>query len=193
MKLVALIILTRSFKGFVNETIIMKFIHHGMEKADITTISTICLPISLILIISSQKFISKGKYLKYYHLIYIISGLLCFWRFIILQDFMATGNKSRAYWLLVLNGILDTVCVLDFVFLFAFLNLIVDERIGATMITIFTSIMNSSATLPRTIGLKLTDHMNYNVLAGFGFTGFAIALFTSFFIAKQLDATDPSA
>jgi hypothetical protein len=66
----------------------------------------------------------------------------------------------------------------------------VDEKIGATLITIFTSINNSSAEFPRTIGLKIIAHINnFNFFTICIFVIGGVILFCTYSMGGTLDVT----
>jgi hypothetical protein len=96
--------------------------------------------------------------------------------------------QSRALTYKFLLSILASFGDYSFIFWYGKLNTIVDEAAGATLITIFTSINNSSTELPRTLGLKLVAIVSSFNLYAFAvyILGTVILVFTMG-LSKELD------
>lgn len=87
--------------------------------------------------------------------------------------------------------ILYSFTKLKYVFLMGFRNLIVDEELGSTSMTLITSTWFLSLAVPNTIGLWMVEILNYDFFMLIGLAGVTWGLCTSWKTAIWLDQVDP--
>jgi hypothetical protein len=92
---------------------------------------------------------------------------------------------------ILLECIFYSFTKLKYVFLMGFRNLIVDEELGSTSMTLITSTWFLSLAIPNTIGLWLVEVMNYDFFMMIGLTGVTWGLCASWKTAIWLDSVDP--
>jgi hypothetical protein len=73
-----------------------------------------------------------------------------------------------------------------------FRNIIVDEELGSTSMTIITSTWFFSLTIPNTIGLYLAEKFNYDFYSIFCILMIFVCLWKSWPMAVEFDQADPN-
>lgn len=183
--------ITNCFPYFYSEALTLSYINNGIDKTTLVNLSTFLIPISLVVSCLSNRFMKKEKLVTYYHLLNLFSAVTEFLNLIIFFYLERSHNTSGVLKLLYLLGILGSIGDQTFNFLFAKVNNIIDEELGSTSITVFTSISNSSSALPTTIGLKLVKYVNFHVFCwSFAIINLFI-LIAKFKFAKESDSNNP--
>jgi len=188
---IAYLLLTRSFEGLINDTCTFKMVELGFDKNTLILIFTLNLPVVILVPYLTRGHVKTGTMLRKYH---GLMGVVCIC--ITLKYSMTVLIRSFGYtnWIIALAYIESfaySVTKMKAVYLLGFRNVIVDEELGSTSTTLFTSTYYMAASMPNSIGLKLAHHINWDLFAlgciGVSFT----ALFSAWGWAKELDATNP--
>lgn len=185
--------ITNFFQTVVDSSISFKFIEKGFHKADLININTITTPFAILLLFFSTTCMFKNYLLRSRHLIIMIMFILSIYNFWTLLNYLENENSDLAYTRLFLSSMFGIISEFNFIFWYGFLNTILDEEMGATSITIFTSLNNASTAIPSTIGLKMVDVVsNYQKFGVTCYIAGFVVLMATFPLAKNLDKTRKS-
>lgn len=182
--------ITNCFTSFYGEALTLKYIINGIDKTTLVNISTMIGPIGLIISCLSNKFMKKDKLCYFYHIASLFDSVISIGSLLILAYLEKTKNVEMAVRFLYLIGIFGTIGDQASNFLMAKVNNIVDEELGSTSITVFTSILNASGSIPTTIGLKIVKYFNFHVFCWIFALLNIIVLAWKFKEAKRMDLLD---
>lgn len=157
-------VLTRISDGFYGEALNLQFIKNGISRTTLVNIGTILTPISIIIACLCNKFLVKGKLIQYYHNLKTIGwviSLLNYWIYIYLAS---TKNVDATIKFIFIINFIGIMSDQTFNFFFGFVNLIIDEEMGSSSITVMTSMWNISNSVPNTIGLALLKKISFHSL-----------------------------
>lgn len=175
------ILVTRSFESLINEPTKLKMMEYGVDKNTLVNLTGLVVPLEIILSVVSKKYLVKGKMIKYYHFFLSLVGVSILFKYainkylLVLDLVNKDGTKKDlpglAMFLIVFESIFYCVTKLKYVFLMGFRNLIVDEELGNTSMTLVTSTWFLSLAIPDMLGLWMIDFMNYDLFMLIGLVG----------------------
>jgi hypothetical protein len=182
--------LTRICRGFYGEALSLQYINNGLERTTLVNIGTLITPIALIIACFSNKFLKKGKLMQYYHNVKMYGWLIEVFNYLVYLYLVHSKNVDVTVWLIVLVNMIGIIADQTFNFFFGFVNLIIDEEMGSSSITVMTSIWNISNDVPNTIGLSILKRVNFNVLIITCLVIGMVILLWQRKTAKLIDASD---
>lgn len=169
--LIAYIFATRIFVNMCLESLQLKLIRNGyqnMLRTDLSSIDIFVYPITLAVSCFSIKFIKQGKIINVYHWMMLVVVLVGFFKYVSFRYLIATKDTQGTYYLLVITSIFNAFN-LSTGFLIGYYNLIIDKSVANTSITCLIALMNQTGSLPKTLGLYLTDKVDFDHLVYFAF------------------------
>jgi len=187
--LIIFMLITNGSSKFVSSIFTLKFVRSGFERAIIVNIDTIIVPLSLIASIYLSHFLKKGKLLQIYILSLILLLLVSCLTFAILIYWESTHSKLWVIVSLIFTNLL-AIPAMPLSYIYSFINLVVDESLGSTGITLFTTLWNVSNNVPNTIGLSIVEHVDFGIYAGIVLGISAVVLSFSVNIARKMDRDD---
>jgi hypothetical protein len=100
------VFLTRFTQGFYGEVMTLQFLSAGIDRTTIVNIGTVLTPLALLTNCLSNKFLTKGKLVQYYHNIKIYGWVMNLLNFILLIYLNQSKNTDAGVWLIfILNAI----------------------------------------------------------------------------------------
>lgn len=163
----AYILLSESAVVLIRDSITLKLIQNGIEKAELATLETPTVLFRFLFCFVVSYFIASHQNLKRYHFAKIYNMLTYIFLFYTLKHLISSKNKRLALEEILTFNILKIFSVVENVLIFAFLNDKIDEEMGATGITIMLCIGNFSNIVPKTIGYQIVgvikDYEGYAV------------------------------
>lgn len=190
-KFIIFIILSRFVFYLTPEIMFLEFIKNGIERSTLVNINSIFIPVTLIIKILSSKVIVGGKLLTYYHWIMFLSFIILWIQFFNLITFLKDFNEIRALTIQIFTTFFFSIQILDGDLLFGFSNLVVDEKYGSTGMTLMMSILNCSTLLPKTIGFKMVQYIDFRYFAVGSFLVYLVCWAGTYSTARFLDMCDP--
>jgi len=158
----------------------------NMGRSTITIIDACVYPFTVLMNYLIVYFINKGKIMKMYHLNLVVVLSVSFYRYFNILDLMANRDLSRA----IISRILISPFIgIEFTnnFLFAYYNLIVDERYGTSSLSLLSCMADQTVTISNTIAFMLMQYMGFKIYALTVLTIQAIILITTYSRALLLD------
>lgn len=175
------ILVTRSFESLINEPTKLKMMEYGVDKNTLVNLTGLVVPLEIILSVASKKYLTKGKMIKYYHFFLSLVGVSIVFKYLINKyllrlDLVGSDGRKKelpnlAMFLIVFESIFYCVTKLKYVFLMGFRNLIVDEELGNTSMTLVTSTWFLSLAIPDMLGLWMIEFMSYDLFMLIGLVG----------------------
>lgn len=175
------ILVTRSFESLINEPTKLKMMEYGVDKNTLVNLTGLVVPLEIILSLASKKYLTKGKMIKYYHFFLSLVGVSIVFKYLINKyllrlDLVGSDGRKKelpnlAMFLIVFESIFYCVTKLKYVFLMGFRNLIVDEELGNTSMTLVTSTWFLSLAIPDMLGLWMIEFMSYDLFMLIGLFG----------------------
>jgi hypothetical protein len=188
--LITYICLTRVCGGFYGEALTLKFLDHGIERTTLVNIGTVLTPVGLVAACLCNRYMKKGMLVQYYHKLKVYEWMMNALSFLSYLYLARTKNIVAVEWSIFILGILTAVSDQAFNFFFGFVNLIIDEELGSSSITVLMSIWNASRDVPNTNGLKMVKWVNFNVFIVSLMAVNLALLIWQWKTAKMIDMTD---
>jgi len=178
-------------ENMIKEVVAYKKFDLGVNKNTVVAIDTAMFPVSLAVGFLCHKFMHKGYLLiiaTVMSLGKVAEGLSKFFMLDYIQDDNDPNGSTVVIWMF-LNHLFKSLLVASDC-LHAYINTIVDVRVGSTMLTIFTLFINIISVFPKTIGLSLAPHFEFRSLVLSSHLLEIIVLVGLLFVARYLDKLD---
>lgn len=185
------ILLMRFCMGFYGEAMLLKYINQGLSRVTIVLINSIVHPLVVIGHCVASKYIKQGSNIQYFQKISTYGFFITCCNFMLLIYFHHSKNLNLVSYLYLVVHLTMVISEQAFLFMFAFVNTIVDEELGSSSITLIMCIWNFTHNVPNSIGLKTLRHVNFFVYEAFfvGLHGFMVLSQRK--TAKELDEINP--
>jgi Acetyl-coenzyme A transporter 1 len=143
------IMITKTFESMISEPTKLKMMEFGVDKSTLVNVSGIVIPLEILLSFYTKKYLIRGEMIKFYHYFLSMLAVSIVFKYLInkyiegLHLVNKDGSKNPlpplALILIILECVFYSITKLKYIFLMGFRNLITDEELGSTSMTLVTS------------------------------------------------------
>ena len=191
IQMLILAIITKFCYYMVFDSIIYKLIGLGIKQTSIVDMQSMTIPLQILVAVFSFVFVNKKTLMRSYWALNLGMFLLAVHQYLIYRSFKEHKKVEWAERQLQINFFLQSFGMLEFVFCFGYLALIIDPKLGATSITLFGCIVSLILYFSEWIGMRLVDVVvSYENYVWYCFVLNSIGFVIGFFLANFLDQSD---
>ena len=185
------IFVTKAIRQLFGEAITLKMIDQGLSKTSLVNTDTVTFPLYLITNWVLFKIIKKGSIVRMYLWMVLYTCVQLLLRYLVYLDLKTSRNSDRAVTFLYVLSFLDRFANTSAV-IAGYINIITQQEVGATFLTLMFCWLNMAGIIPNTIGLKMTDWLGSSFdIAYLATTGLQIVTFFYYFeYSKKLDSME---
>jgi len=160
LKFLIFIVFTHATPCFVSHLIGQHLLGKKFDRALYTNVELIIQPLMIIASIFVFRLVVKGRIIRLYLVSQTLHLTIIFMTLLTLISWEETHNRIQTFCMLVGANLFGLIGVPE-TFLFAFANLIVDESLGNTGLSIVQAVFSITGTVPQTVGLLLLKHFEF--------------------------------
>jgi len=185
------IFVTKAVRQLFGEAITLKMIDQGLSKTSLVNTDTVTFPLYLVTNWILFKIIKKGSIVRMYLWMVLYTCVQFLLRYFVYLDLKVSKNTDRAVVFLYILSFMDRFANTSAV-IAGYINIITQQEVGATFLTLMFCWLNMAGILPNTIGLKMTDWLGSGFDAAYlATTGIQVlTVFCYFGYAQKLDTMD---
>jgi hypothetical protein len=143
------IMMTKGFESLIYNANKFKMMEFGVDKSTLVNVGGLVIPIEIMLSFVVKKYLIRGEMIKFYHYFLTMLAISIGLKYLInkyiegLHLVNKDGSKNPlpplALILIILECVFYSITKLKYIFLMGFRNLITDEELGSTSMTLVTS------------------------------------------------------